>query len=97
SRQRDRGVQRARQAVPGGHRRRCEPGGLLLLQARHDPRVEGSAPRGRDEPAATYRQAAAVDARGASIAASGLADIAAYQGRHAEALPILQAGIEADL
>jgi tetratricopeptide (TPR) repeat protein len=50
-----------------------------------------------DDGAATYRQAAAVDTRGTSIAASGLADIAAYQGSHAEALPILQAGIEADL
>ncbi len=53
---------------------------------------------GRPEEAAeTYRKAAGVDARGASASASGLADIAAYQGRHADALPILQAGIEADL
>ena len=50
-----------------------------------------------DEAAETYRKAAGVDARGASVSASGLADIAAYQGRNADALPILQAGIEADV
>ncbi|HKA37748.1 MAG TPA: protein kinase [Thermoanaerobaculia bacterium] len=50
-----------------------------------------------DEGAATYKQAAAVDARGASIAVSGLADIAAYQGRHADALAILLQGVEADV
>lgn len=50
-----------------------------------------------DEAAETYRQAAAVDARGASVAVSGLADIAAYQGRHADALPILLTGVEGDV
>ncbi len=53
---------------------------------------------GRPEEAAeTYRRAAGVDARGASVAVCGLADIAAYQGRHADSLPILLSGIEADL
>jgi serine/threonine protein kinase/Flp pilus assembly protein TadD len=50
-----------------------------------------------DEAAETYRKAAGVDARGASISVSGLADIAAYQGRHADAIAILLPGIEADL
>ena len=47
--------------------------------------------------AETYRKGAEVDARGASIAAMGLADIALFQGRPADAVPILQKGIEADL
>jgi tetratricopeptide (TPR) repeat protein/predicted Ser/Thr protein kinase len=45
----------------------------------------------------TYKKAAAIDSRGASLAASGLADIALFQGRPADALPILQQGVEADL
>ncbi len=50
-----------------------------------------------DLAAETYRKGAEVDARGASIAAMGLADIALLQGRPADAVPILQKGIEADL
>ncbi len=50
-----------------------------------------------DLAAQTYRKGAQVDARGASIAAMGLADIALFQGRPADAVPILQKGIEADL
>ena len=49
-----------------------------------------------DQAADTYRKAAAINARGASMAASGLADIALYQGRPGEAVPILQKGIEGD-
>ncbi|MEP6767131.1 MAG: protein kinase [Acidobacteriota bacterium] len=50
-----------------------------------------------DEAAETYRKAASVDARGASVAVCGLADIAAYQGRHSDALPVLLTGVEADI
>jgi len=49
-----------------------------------------------DQAAETYRQAAAIDARGASLAATGLADIALTQGRPGEAVPILEKGIETD-
>ncbi|HKF44353.1 MAG TPA: protein kinase [Thermoanaerobaculia bacterium] len=53
---------------------------------------------GRPEEAAeTYRKAAGVDARGASFSIAGLADIAAYQGRHADALASLLQGVEADV
>lgn len=50
-----------------------------------------------DQAAETYQKAAALDARGASVARTGLADIALYQGRSEDALPILQAGVESDL
>jgi eukaryotic-like serine/threonine-protein kinase len=50
-----------------------------------------------DLAAESYQKAAGLDARGASVARTGLADIAMYQGRSAEALPILLSGIEADL
>jgi tetratricopeptide (TPR) repeat protein/predicted Ser/Thr protein kinase len=49
-----------------------------------------------DQAAETYRRAAAIDVRGASLAAMGLADIALTQGRPDEAAPILERGIEAD-
>jgi tetratricopeptide (TPR) repeat protein len=45
----------------------------------------------------TYGKAAALGPQGASVAAAGLADIALFQGRPADAVPILQKGIEADL
>lgn len=50
-----------------------------------------------DLAAGTYRKVKAIDARGASVAAAGLADIALYQGRPADAVAILERGIEADL
>ncbi|MGE5275731.1 MAG: protein kinase domain-containing protein, partial [Acidobacteriota bacterium] len=50
-----------------------------------------------DQAADTYRKAAEINARGASMAAAGLADIALYQGRPADAVPILQKGIDADI
>jgi len=50
-----------------------------------------------DLAAETYQKAAAIDARGASAARTGLADIALYQGRSADALPILLAGVESDV
>jgi len=50
-----------------------------------------------DQAAETYRKGAEADARGASLAALGLADIALYQGRAADAVPILEKGIEADV
>ena len=45
----------------------------------------------------TYHKLATVDAMGASLAASGLADVASYQGRYADAVRILEQGITADL
>ena len=45
----------------------------------------------------TCKKAMAVDARGASDAALGLADITLSQGKPADALPLLGKGIEADL
>ena len=46
---------------------------------------------------ATYQRLEKVDNRGASFAAMGLADIALYEGRAADAAAILQAGIKSDL
>ena len=45
----------------------------------------------------TYHTLEKLDASGASIASSGLADLAAYQGRFADAVPILEKGAAADL
>ncbi len=50
-----------------------------------------------EQAAAAYEQAGKASARGASLRAMGLADIALMQGRSADALPLLQAGIKADL
>jgi tetratricopeptide (TPR) repeat protein len=50
-----------------------------------------------DLAAQTYEKGVQVDAHGASLGALGLADIALYQGRAADAVPILEKGIEADL
>ncbi len=50
-----------------------------------------------DAAAANYRKLAGMDARGASMAAMGLADIALYQGRNSEAAAILTQGVAADL
>ena len=44
----------------------------------------------------TYRKMEKIDALGASLAASGLADLAAYDGRYAEATQILERGIATD-
>jgi tetratricopeptide (TPR) repeat protein len=50
-----------------------------------------------DQATETYQKAAAIDARGASVARLGLADIAMYQGRNEDALPILLNGAESDV
>jgi tetratricopeptide (TPR) repeat protein/tRNA A-37 threonylcarbamoyl transferase component Bud32 len=47
--------------------------------------------------AETYRRIQKLDARGASLAASGLADLAVYDGRFADAARILEQGAAADL
>ncbi len=49
------------------------------------------------ESAATYQKLATLSARGASLSAIGLADMALYQGRTAEAVALLEKGIAADL
>ena len=45
----------------------------------------------------TYHKMEKVDAFGASIAATGLADVALYQGRPNDAIPLLQEGVASDL
>jgi eukaryotic-like serine/threonine-protein kinase len=45
----------------------------------------------------TYQEIAKVNAQGASLAASGLGDLAAYRGRYAEAVGILERGVALDL
>jgi eukaryotic-like serine/threonine-protein kinase len=50
-----------------------------------------------DQAKANYVKLQAVDARGASIAANGLADLALYEGQLADAASILQQAIAADL
>jgi hypothetical protein len=45
----------------------------------------------------TYHELAKVNALGASLAASGLADVASYEGRYADAARILEQGAAADL
>ena len=45
----------------------------------------------------TYTKVGAIDSQGASYAASGLADLAVYEGRFADAVKILEAGVAADL
>jgi len=49
------------------------------------------------EAAATYQKLAGMGVPGASSAASGLGDLAIYQGRYAEAVRLLEAGAAADL
>jgi eukaryotic-like serine/threonine-protein kinase len=49
-----------------------------------------------DATAAAYAAMAKAGPEGASLAATGLADLAAYRGRYQEAEDILRAGIEAD-
>jgi tetratricopeptide (TPR) repeat protein/tRNA A-37 threonylcarbamoyl transferase component Bud32 len=50
-----------------------------------------------DEAAKTYAQLSQVSAEGASYAAAGLADIAIVEGRHDDAIAILEKGIAADI
>jgi tetratricopeptide (TPR) repeat protein len=50
-----------------------------------------------DEARAAYRQLATFGAQGASMSASGLGDLAAYEGRFADAVRILQDGATADI
>jgi tetratricopeptide (TPR) repeat protein len=53
--------------------------------------------RGRNDDArATYEKLRGTSARGASFAAIGLADLALYEGRPGEAVPLLESGIAAD-
>ena len=49
-----------------------------------------------DEAAANYQKLQAVDTRGASIANAGLADLALYEGRVADASALLEKGVAAD-
>jgi serine/threonine protein kinase/tetratricopeptide (TPR) repeat protein len=49
------------------------------------------------EARATYEQMATMGATGQSFSAAGLADLALYQGRFSEAIPILEKGAAADL
>jgi len=47
--------------------------------------------------AETYHMMEKIDTLGATLAASGLADVASYEGRYAEAVQTLEQGIAADL
>src|SRR5262249_48659445 len=49
-----------------------------------------------DEAAQTYEQLRGISARGASMALTGLADLAVYQGRFSDALRMLDTAPEAD-
>ncbi|HEV3481298.1 MAG TPA: serine/threonine-protein kinase [Candidatus Acidoferrales bacterium] len=49
------------------------------------------------EAAETYQQLQKLGARGASLAASGLANLDLYQGRYQQAIQILEKGVAADL
>jgi tetratricopeptide (TPR) repeat protein len=49
------------------------------------------------EAGATYQKLLGLSPRGASLASMGLADLALYEGRNADAIAILQTGIAADL
>jgi len=50
-----------------------------------------------DAATAAYQEAGKINARGASFAASGLGDLAAYQGRYADAVRILEQGVALDV
>ena len=58
--------------------------------------ISGLAEGQRDAAAAAYRKMADVDASGASLSALGLADLALVEGRTADAVQILRAGIGLD-
>jgi eukaryotic-like serine/threonine-protein kinase len=47
--------------------------------------------------AETYHTMEKIDALGASLAASGLADVASYEGRYADAVQTLEQGVAADM
>lgn len=53
--------------------------------------------RGQPQASETYQKIAAMGPLGASISAAGLADIAIYEGRFSDAIPILETGAAADL
>ena len=50
-----------------------------------------------DAAEATYQEMAQINAQGASLASAGLGDLAAYRGRYADAVAILQRGVALDL
>ena len=55
-------------------------------------------PPAQIQPAAdTYHKMEKIDAFGASIAATGLADISLYQGTTTDAIPLLEKGVAADI
>src|SRR5688572_20856940 len=51
----------------------------------------------RDEARATYESLTRFGEQGASMAAAGLADLAAYEGRYADAVRVLERGVAGDL
>jgi eukaryotic-like serine/threonine-protein kinase len=74
----------------------------LKLNPKYEPSVRALAlaelGQGQDDQAAeTYQKLAAISARGASMAATGLADLALYEGRIKDAINVLEKGIAADL
>jgi tetratricopeptide (TPR) repeat protein len=70
-----------------------EAGPLPLLALSFAQVGQGHLPQARE----SYQQLAAINALGQTFAASGLGEIAAYEGRFSEAIRILEQGAAADL
>jgi tetratricopeptide (TPR) repeat protein len=70
-----------------------QPDARALLALAYSQHARGLLP----EATATYEKMSTMGPVGASSAASGLADMAVYQGRFSEAVPILEKGAAADL
>jgi tetratricopeptide (TPR) repeat protein len=70
-----------------------EPHPYALLALAFAQLGQGQLPQARE----TYQQLATVEGLGASFAASGLADLAALEGRYSEAVRILREGAARDL
>jgi eukaryotic-like serine/threonine-protein kinase len=70
-----------------------QPDARALLALAYSQLARGLLP----EATATYQKMATMGALGASIAASGLGDLAVYQGRYSDAVPIFEEGAAGDL
>ena len=73
-----------------------DPGSNPFFKIYLPPAIAAAVSDQPDAAIAEYQRMARAGAEGASLATSGLADLAMYRGRYAEAEDILRAGIEAD-
>ena len=73
-----------------------DPGPNPFFKIYLPPAIAAAVDDQPDAAIAEYQRMARAGAEGASLATSGLADLAMYRGRYAEAEDILRAGIEAD-